>query len=78
MTRRFVELLVHDVRRDHRLVTALGEALADEVLDDAAHERALRMPKYEAAAGFLFDRIEIEFRAQLAMIALRCFFEEKQ
>ena len=39
VTRDLVELFVHDVRRDHRLVAALGETFADEVLDDAADER---------------------------------------
>src|ERR1700677_1195886 len=78
MTRGFVELLVHDVRRDHRLIAPLGETFADELLDDAAYERALGMPEDETAAGVLFDRIKVEFGAELTMIALRRFFEEDE
>src|SRR5665213_2394762 len=78
MPRGLVEFLVHDMRRDHRLVPALGETLTNEVLDDAAHERALGMPEHEAAAGVLLDRIEIEFEAEFAMVALRGFFEKRQ
>ena len=61
-----------------RLIAALAQALADEVLDDAADERALRMPEDEAAAGVLFDREEVEFGPELAMVALRRFFEERE
>ena len=70
MPRDLVELLVHDVRRDDRLVAALAQALADELLDDAADERALGMPEDEPAAGVLLDRVEVELAPELAMVAL--------
>ena len=78
MPRGFVELLVHDVRRDHGLVPAFGQTLADEVLDDSPDKRSFRMPEHEAAAGILFDRIEIEFGAEFAVVAFRRFFEKDE
>ncbi len=78
MARNFVELLADDVRRDDRLIAAFAQAFANELLDDAAHDRALRMPEDEAAAGVLFDREEIEFDAELAMIALLRFLDLMQ
>src|SRR5271154_352783 len=76
MPRNFVELLMHDVRRHHRLIAAFAQSLADELLDDAADRRPLGVPEDEPAAGFLFDGEEIQLHAELAVIALRGLFEE--
>ncbi len=77
VARRRVEVLVHDVRRDDRQVTALAQPVADELLDEPAHQRALGMPEHEPAAGQLVDVVEVELGAQLAVVALRRLFEER-
>ncbi len=73
-----VELFVHDVRRDDRLVSAFAQALADEILHDAAHDGALRVPEDEAAAGLFLHAEQVEFLPELAMVALGRFLELKQ
>ncbi len=50
MTGDLEEFLVHDMRGDDLVVTALAQAFANEGFDDAADDGALRMPKNQAAA----------------------------
>ena len=78
MSRNLVETFADDVRRDDRLIAAFAQSLADEVLDDAADDRALGMPEDETAAGLFLDREEIELGAELAMVAPLRFFERAE
>ena len=59
-----VEFLAHDVRGDDRLVAALAQAGADELLDDAADDRAFGVPKDQTAARVFLYREEIELNAR--------------
>src|SRR5579864_5883831 len=63
----FENLFVHDVRRDDRQIPAFAQALADEVLNQAAHNRALWVPENKAAAGLFLNAEEIELLAKLTM-----------
>src|SRR5215469_8355757 len=78
VTRDFVEALAYDVRRDDRLIAAFAQTFTDEVLDDAADDGTFRMPKDETASRLLFDGVEIELGAELAMIARLRFFEARE
>ena len=71
----FVETLADDVGRDDRLVAAFAQAFANEILDDAADDRTLRVPKDETAAGIFLDRKKVELDAQLAMVAALRFLD---
>ena len=67
---------MHDVRRHDGLIAALAQSVANELLDDAAHDRALGMPEDQPAAGELVDVIQVELRTELAMVALRRLVEK--
>ena len=66
-----------DVRRYDGLISAFAQPVAYKILDQAADDRALRMPEDEAAAGVLFNAEQVQLDSELAMIALGGFFEKR-
>ena len=71
----FPEVEAHDVRSVNEVVAALEKFVAEPVLDDFTDQAAFGMPEDQAGAGFFLDAEEIEFDAELAMIAALGFFE---
>src|SRR3981189_1435271 len=65
----FPKIEAHDVRRVNEVVAALQQLFAEPVLDNLSNEAAFGVPEDEAGAGFFLDAEEVEFRAQLAVIA---------
>src|SRR5678816_51073 len=63
------------VRRVDQRITARQVLIAHPVLDLLAHDAALGMKKNQAGAGKLLDTEQVEFLAELAMVALLCLFE---
>src|SRR5580704_7097390 len=72
------EFAAHDVRRVNDVVSALEKFGAQPVLDDRADQTTFGVPENQAGAGFVLDAEEIEFGAELAMIATLRFFETMQ
>jgi hypothetical protein len=61
-----------DVRRVHELVAACQVDVLPVGLDHVAHDRAVGVPKHEAAAGaLLLDGEQVELSAELAVVAPR-------
>ena len=61
------------MRREDLLVAGLEEALGDEVLELLADDGAVRGPEDEALADLLVDMEELQFLAQLPVVALLGF-----
>src|SRR5579864_5073574 len=64
------------MRRHDRLVAALAQTFANELLDDSSDDRALGVPEDETAAGVFHERKEAELASELAVIAAFCFCEK--
>ena len=70
----FVELAFGDVRRVDVGVAGLAFQVCDELLQQAAHCRALRQPERQAGADRLVGSEELQLAAKAAMVApLRVF-----
>ncbi len=69
------EVEAHDVRREDEIVAAAQEFVAQPVFHDLADQAALGMPEDQARAGFVLNAEEVEFLAELAMVAALGFFE---
>ena len=68
-----VEVEVADVRREDLLVAGLEETLGDEVLEFLADDGAIGRPEDEALPHLLVDMEQLQFLAQLAVVALLGF-----
>src|SRR5713101_1233641 len=74
----FPEVEAHDVRGEDEVVAALEQFIAEPVFDNLSNEAALGMPEDEAGAGFFLNAEEVEFDAELAVIAALGFFKTVQ
>ena len=74
----FPQVEAHDVRRKHQVVAALEQLLAQPVFHNFSNQAALGVPENEARAGFLLDAEEVQFDAELAVIAALGFFKTVQ
>src|SRR2546429_174067 len=74
----FPQVEAHDVRRKHQVVAALEQLLAQPVFHNFSNQAALGVPENEARAGFLLDAEEVQFDAELAVIAALGFFQAMQ
>ena len=68
--RDLVELLARDVRGIHELVAVLEMLFLPEGLDLVAHHAALGVPQDQPGPDALVHRVEVEFLAETAMVAL--------
>ncbi len=60
------------------VVAALEQLVAQPAFHDGANQAALGVPENEACAGFFLNAEEVEFRAELAVIAALGFLDAMQ
>ena len=75
MARGLVEADLADVRREDLRVALLGELTADEILKFLADDCSFRGPENQTLADCIVDVKEALLFANLAVIALLCFFQ---
>jgi len=71
----FPQIETHHVRGIDQGIAALEVLIAHPVLDDLANHAALRVPEDQAGSGKLLDAEQVQFLAELAMVALLGLFE---
>ena len=74
----FPEVQTHDVRRVNKVVAALQQFFAQPVFDNLSNQAALGMPENQAGTGFFLNAEEVEFDAELAVVAALGFLDAVQ